>query len=224
MVDHYNRRYLLRVCLSGLAAAVVTSPAPLLAARARSLAILGDSTVAGFAGMRPVSSFLRGVDADVLALPGHTIGQQRSIWVSRRVHDHDAVLIQLGLNDLKPGRSAREIVAELQALIDAVRADSRPGCRIYVSKMSPAHARWVSSFGRAHGGRVQRTWEAVNAAIAGAGPTPVRRVDGRVGAHVPQLADARGNLRPEFDTGDGIHLNDAGRRIVAAAWQAALAR
>ena len=188
------------------------------------MAILGDSTVAGFAGMHPVSSFLHGVEADVLALPGHTIAQQRGIWASRRGHAHDAVIIQLGLNDLKPGRTATVIVAELQALIDRVRADSRRDCPIYVSKMSPARARWVASFGQAEGERVQRTWEKVNAAIAGDGPAPVRRVDGRVVAHVPKLADARGNLRPEFDTGDGIHLNDAGRRIVAAAWQAALAR
>lgn len=185
---------------------------------------LGDSTVAAFAGGTAVMVLVDSTRTKVdISEPGHTINQQLAAWNALTVDPDEVswVVVQIGLNDLNPGEAAPPAITRLQSLVDTIRNDI--GDRLLlVSKMIPARSRLIDLFGEVNGQIAQEKWEAINDAIAGVGPTPITNVDGRITAHVPLLDDGAGNLRAEFDTGDGIHPNTLGRQIVADAWEAAI--
>jgi hypothetical protein len=71
---------------------------------------IGNSTVAAYLGGAAVASLLftaeetaRGYSCYSLAVPGHTINQQLNAWKAYRDKDQaDWIIIEIGLNDLKP--------------------------------------------------------------------------------------------------------------------------
>jgi lysophospholipase L1-like esterase len=189
------------------------------------LLALGDSTVAAYAGGAELLSFVTWTAGDKvnLAVPGDTIADQKAAWTaSSDKLLADLIIIQVGLNDVDPDAAATVAIAALQDLVDTVIAGADPAASVCISKMTPAKERWVDLFGPTDGATAQTRWEQINDAIAGNGATPITGVTSAITAHVPLMADGSGNLAAAYDTGDGIHPNDAGRAINAEAWQDAL--
>lgn len=187
------------------------------------LFVLGDSTSSAYSGQNAVSSYLD-VDYDIvdLAVPGDSIDSQKADWNAYDSDDRLAgayIIVQLGLNDLAPTEAASVAIARLQALVDDVAADVQSGAKIVIAQMTPCRARLIAIYGTTNGQLAYQKWLDMNEAIAGGGATPITGVDGRVTAHVALLNDGAGNLAAAYDTGDGIHENNAGRAIVATAWQ-----
>lgn len=187
---------------------------------------VGDSTVAAYAGGTAIITLVDSPRIDVnVAVPGHTIAQQKTAWLALDVSKllTGWVIVQIGLNDLNPAEEAAPAIARLQDLINTIRADIGEYRPLLISKMIPCKQRLIDLYGETNGPIAQAKWEDINDAIAGIGPTPITGVDYRITAHVPLMDDGAGNLKPEFDTGDGIHPNTAGRQVNATAWVNALA-
>lgn len=183
------------------------------------LAIIGDSTIAAGNGHVAVSSLVAGITATDIAVAGETIGQQLGHWNALPHHVFEAVVMQIGLNDITTSGSGSAAITALQDLVNQVRLDAGALCKIYVSKMLPCKQRWTDLFGGPGGVTAQAQWVAVNDAIAGAGATPITGADGRITAHVPLLDDGAGNLAAAYDVGDHIHENTPGATIIANAWR-----
>lgn len=186
---------------------------------------LGDSTISAYNGTQSVPSFIDSVHAKVvLADPADTIAQQKTAWQNASGKSDAAwVVIQVGLNDLVPGADTAPLaIARLQDLVDTVVADVPASCAVFVSKMIPCRARLIVLYGEVNGETSYQKWLSMNEAIAGGGAFPITGVDGRVTAHEPLMNDGSGNLAAAYDTGDGIHPNNAGREVNAQAWEDAL--
>lgn len=180
---------------------------------------LGDSTVAAYLGQPSLISLVSTIRTPVnIATPGDIISGQKSKWQALTIDTSLVgwVVVQIGLNDLSPGESASVAISRLQDLILTVRASIGSRRKLLVSKMLPARQRLIDLYGDTNGPISQQKWVDINAAIAGAGPSPITGVD------VPLLDDGSGNLAAAYDTGDHIHPNAAGRQIMADAWKTAL--
>lgn len=129
--------------------------------------------------------------------------------------------MQVGLNDLAPTEAASVAVTRLQVLVNSI-ADDAPNARIVVATMTPCRARLIAVYGGTNGEKAYQKWLSMNDAIAGIGGGPITGVDARVTSHTDSLNDGSGNLAAAYDTGDGIHENNAAREIIAAAWQVAI--
>jgi len=187
---------------------------------------IGDSTAEAFNGGTALLDLMPITwKKNSLADPGDTTPQQRTLWQGLSVTERKEaawVVVQLGLNDITPSTDAPTVIAGIQDIVDTIRADIGAGAKLLVAKMTPARQRYIDLFGAVDGEAVFQQWLAVNDAVAGIGPTPITGVDGRVTSHADAMSDGNGNLAAAFDTGDGIHPNDAGRQINADAWEAAL--
>lgn len=116
------------------------------------------------------------------------------------------VLLEAGTNDIEDGADADEIVSGLQEFADRARG---AGLRVLLSTIPP------STVGRrgTPSGRAVR--DEVNTWIREQGPA---HADGVVdlASAVADPADP-GRLRPELDSGDGLHPSPAGYRTLAGA-------
>lgn len=180
--------------------------------------VIGDSTIAaGFGGLvipeyvpefRPYTSVAQG---------GDTIQGQRSKFAALTNHtDYDVVIMQIGLNDVGPsGQATQDVISSYQSFVDYIRGVVSSRCKIYVSQMLPCKRRWIDLYKAANGALAQQKWTDVNYAIA----NTITNVNGRITSHVPLLDDGNGNLKVEYDTGDHVHENVAGRQIIANAWR-----
>lgn len=187
-----------------------------------SLGVIGDSTIAaGYGGQLVPSYIAEFTPITSVAKPGDTILGQRAKWDAlTNYHDFDVVILQIGLNDMDADlQTTSTVLSNYQALVNKVRADIRSDCKIYVSKMLPCRQRYINYFGEAKGLLAQQRWIDLNNAIAGKGSNAITNVDGRINEHVSILGDASGNLKVEYDTGDHIHENPAGRQVIANAWK-----
>lgn len=185
---------------------------------------IGDSTIAAYLGAQPVTNFLTtSRTVRNIAVPGHAIADQKAAWLATAERSRAQwVVIQVGLNDVLQGSTTASLTAQLQDLVNTVRADA-PGAAVLVSQLSPMRGRLVADLGDVAGEAAYQVWLALNAAIAGGGATPITNVQGRVTAHVALLNDGAGNLLPQYDlVDDFIHTTDGGRQIVAQAWMSAL--
>jgi len=185
---------------------------------------VGDSTIAAYLGTNPVMDYVdTTLTKTTLADPGDTINDQRIVFASSLLRD-DArwAVAQIGLNDLDPAEAASVAIARLQTLVDVMNLYTRPATKIFISKMIPCRTRLINLYGGTNGPIAYAKWQAMNDAIAGLGPTPITGVDGRITAHEPLMNDGSGNLAAIYDTGDGIHPNNAGREVIGNAWEDAL--
>nr|WP_255426270.1 GDSL-type esterase/lipase family protein [Pseudonocardia sp. C8] len=115
------------------------------------------------------------------------------------------VLLLAGTNDLAAGAGPDELIAGIQAFAQRARAS---GLRVFLTTIPPAAA-------GEHGTRATAAArDRVNAWLRADGP---RYADGVVDA-ATALADPGDprRLRPEYDSGDGLHPSAAGYRAVAA--------
>lgn len=177
--------------------------------------MLGDSTIAAYLGTTAVLDYVgTSLTKTSLADEGDTINEQRLVFAASAFRD-DArwVCFQIGLNDLDPAEAASVAIARMQTLVDTVRICTRPRTLKVMSLMDPCRARMIALYGPVNGEIAYQKWTTMNEAYAGLGPTPVTGVDVRVTAHVPLMSDGSGNLLPIYDTGDGIHPNNAGRAV-----------
>lgn len=190
--------------------------------------LLGDSTVSGYAAStthlistanRVYLESERSTKAGwgVLAVPSDTsAGQQAKFaahaWSSQGTVQ--AVIIQSGINE-RAGTATASIAA-LQSLVNAVRA-ALPSAVVLVAETTP--------IGRASSGFYIPWQTDHNAAIRGVGPTPITNVHGRISGHWAILDDGAGSLKDEYYYSDGLglHENNPGREVVAAAYRDALA-
>lgn len=208
--------------LHQMADRITATSRPLAATNAYAL---GDSTIAAYQGSANLMTLLTSARTkNTVAEPGHTIAQQRTAF-NALAAPRDAAgwaIIQVGLNDLAPAEAASVAIARLQTLVNDVRAALGRWTPVLVGQMIPCRQRLINLYGATDGPVAYQKWLDMNDAIAGTGPTPITNVDGRITAHVPLMNDGNGNLKAEYDTGDGIHPNTAGRQVNADAWVAAL--
>lgn len=184
---------------------------------------LGDSTIAATGYVEIINLIATSRVKVNVAVGGDTFDGQKDKWNALNVDPLFVgwVVIQLGLNDLLPSEAASVAIARLQDLVNTVR--SKIGMRpLLIGKMLPCKQRLIDVYGLTNGPIAQQKWVDINNAIAGEGPTPITGVDYRIAEHVPLLDDGNGNLKAEYDSGDHIHENLAGRQIIATAWKKAL--
>ncbi|MBX5443144.1 MAG: GDSL family lipase [Solirubrobacteraceae bacterium] len=143
-------------------------------------------------------SMLARLHVDALALPGVT-----------------TVILQGGANDLGAGEpDAGRVIAGLADLVARARA---AGKRVLLATMTPAEGARPASYGDA---AAEAARAAVNAWIrSGAAGDDVGIVDFDAALRDPARP---GRLRPELDSGDGLHPNLAGYRAMAEAVDLAL--
>jgi len=194
--------------------------------------ILGDSTIATYAGGTQVADFLYterqvsdGWTATSIAYPGHTITQQKNTYLATGNRSTvDFTIVQIGLNDLlNPPETTSVVIARLQDLIDTINANKKVGSLVIVSTMNPIKQRLIDSYGTENGLISQQQFLDINNATKGFGPTPITGVDYRISKHTSLLDDGNGNLASIYDTGDHVHENNAARQIIAHVWRDSLA-
>lgn len=186
---------------------------------------IGDSTVAAYAGGTAVASLLfnqteitKGYSCTNLAVPGHTINQQLTVWNAfANKLDMDWIVVQIGLNDLNPADSLSSALGCYQNLINTINSTKRAGAKILLATMIPCKERLFDLY-TTNGEISYQKWLSINDAIMG-GINSITSVDHRINEHTSLLNDGNGNLLPQYDTGDHIHENTAAREIIASVWR-----
>lgn len=191
--------------------------------------VMGDSTVASLYGVSAIAPRVSGFCGGLvcgrydISESGRKIADMKSFFVAfDDVSKLDAVVIQIGLNDVK-GRvgegtaTTAQVIADLQDLVETVAAEVSASCRIYIAQMVPCKA-WLLT--ATNGAAAYAAWQSVNEAIAGNGSTPITGVDRRITSHVAQLSDGADNLAAIHDyDNSGVHEGSEGRWIIAQAWR-----
>ena len=192
--------------------------------------VIGNSTVAAYAGQKSIAYYLltapdiaQGVTVDSLAYPGHTIVQQQTLFLaSANKSNYDWIVVEIGLNDLKPSESAATALGQYQALVDSINVYKKAGAKLILSTMIPCKARLLNLYGATDGLVSYQKWLDMNTAIMGSGANAITGADYTINTHTAVLNDGSGNLAAKYDTGDGIHENNAARIIIAYYWSALL--
>lgn len=191
------------------------------------IAIVGNSTIAAYAGGEAIAVLMNKDSAysiTDISVPGHTIKQQESKWrkiPSEIKQSLNYVFVEIGLNDLSAKESAAIALARYQALIDLIRSETNESCKIITSTMTPCKNRFFQQ----HPDNYlisYKKWLDMNKAIIGKGPDKIINFDSYCKTHTKILNDGKGNLKPMYDTGDGIHTTTVARQIIADEWIAKL--
>jgi len=178
------------------------------------VALMGDSTIAAYAcrsesvaqKLLTPTEITDGWSAVNLAVPGHTINQQLSVWnTDLNKSTYDIIIVQTGLNDMNTATATT--LTNYQNLINQINATKKAGAKVYISCMLPCKQRFVD-LGMATG---QSNWVALNNAIM---DSTFTGVDKRNNYHVSLLDDGNGNLAAAYNCGDHIHENQAGADII----------
>lgn len=185
---------------------------------------VGDSTIAAYSGNSAVLDLLTSANTEItIATAGDTIASQNGKFNALATNYRAAwVAIQVGLNDLNPAEAAIDAITRLQTLVNDVLTATGNANRVFISKLTPCKARLISTYGAVNGLVAYQKWLDINEAIAGGGANPITGTSNRITAHEPLMNDGSGNLAAAYDSGDGIHPNNAGRQIIADAWVAAV--
>lgn len=179
---------------------------------------IGDSTIAaGYGGLLVPAYISQFLPITSVATPGDTIQGQRNKFTALTNHsDYNVVIMQIGLNDMNPtNQTTQTVLNNYQSFVDYIRSVVGVRCKIYVSQMLPCKQRYINIFGADNGALAYQRWLDLNYAIA----NTITNVDGRITSHVAILNDGNDNLKAEYDTGDHIHENVAGRQIIANEWR-----
>jgi lysophospholipase L1-like esterase len=114
----------------------------------------------------------------------------------------DEIYLMVGINDLRQGKPHREILINLQQIIQRLKA-AHPDARIYVASVLPTRLEAIPA------DRIRRL------------NTNIAHLTHQAGVHFfnlqPAFADQEGKLRVQLTT-DGLHLNEHGYRV----WQVAM--
>lgn len=194
---------------------------------------IGNSTVARYLGGASVADLLfapeelqQGYSCHSLAVPGHTIYQQLELWKAYAGKSQaDWIMVEIGLNDLRPADPLDSALYRYQKLIDTINLTKKAGAKVILATMSPDRERIMEVF-KEQGKLSYNKYLAMNKAIMGKGPHPVTGVDYRFDGHTIALSDKKGNLLPEYEVArrDHVHENTAGRLIIAGYWRIALVK
>lgn len=179
--------------------------------------ISGDSTIAPYAGGEGVASIVKATGSITdISVPGETIAQQLGHWNDLYLEVRNLaniVFVQIGLNDL--GTSSPSTSITIQALKDyfaKIRLDS-PNAIIVAGEMIPCKQRFYDLWGLINGDIAFAKWKAINASLH-----TIAGVDRVAKVHGWLLNDGNDNLKAEFNTGDNIHENTNGRKMIAYSW------
>lgn len=186
--------------------------------------VFGDSTVAQWTSYNSVASYITSAyTINDLADPGDGIDTQLAVL---RAYSYTGkfswIIVQIGLNDMNPAETAAACIARLQNFINEINRTTLGKASLFVSQINPNRAHLTTTYGEVDGATAYQKWLDYNDAIAGNGATPITGVTGRITAHVATLNDGNGNLAAEYNVGDNLHENNAGREVIANAWVAAL--
>jgi len=182
--------------------------------------ILGDSTIASYLGQDALNKILQekhNFIADSIATPGDTILGQTAKWNALDAglkSNLRYVIVEIGLNDNLPPIATT--LADYQILIDTIIADTTD-CKIVGSATILVKQRWIDLFGPVLGLEYHQKMLTLNDAIMGISNT-ITGLDYRNNGHLYILSDEDDNLKAEYDTGDHVHPNNAGREIIAQTW------
>lgn len=184
-----------------------------------SLLALGDSTIAAGYGGEVVPSYRSDRFSPIAstAAGGSTISAQKSKFLGLTDYSsYDVVIIQIGLNDTSTPTD--ELLSKYQDLVDTVKSKVTPSCKVYISKMIPCKGRTYdpdrTDLTPEQQALMWGNWLTLNYAIINS----IKGVDGRIQTHNDELDRGDGWLKPEYDTGDGIHQTPSGRQVVADSW------
>jgi acyl-CoA thioesterase-1 len=186
-------------------AAPASSRPPASAAPRKTVIFVGTSLTAGL-GLDPDQAFPALVQAkiDSAGLPFHVVnagnsgetaaGARRRVetWLIRQ--PFDVMVLETGSNDMLRGQPVDSTRAEIQAIIDTVRA-AHPGVRVVLTGMMA-----LPNLGRRYGEQFRGMY-----------PELARKNHLVL---VPFLLDSVGG-RPELNQPDGLHPDEEGERIVA---------
>lgn len=188
--------------------------------------VLGDSTIAAYSLCGSAAQYYSAsqrtsrTGIGLVALPGDTIALQKAKLLASPWYGYagiSAIVVQVGINDCTGTSVNATVIAAYQDLISTIRTGF-PSAKIVVSKMSPAATYYTAVYGGPGGANAYATWQALNNAIA----STITGPDARVTSHDALLNDGSGNLVGGYSIGDGVHTNNAGRAVVAAAHRTAL--
>lgn len=157
------------------------------------------------------------------AVAGATINDQLTTWkADTRKSKYDFITVEIGLNDLDPSESAAIALGRYQILIDSINLVKKSTAVVVAATMTPCKTRLITVYGATNGLVAYQKWLDMNDAIMGNGANAITGVTYRVNSHTASLNDGAGNLAGAYDTGDGIHENNAGRLIIANAYRVPL--
>jgi len=184
--------------------------------------ISGDSTIAAYLGQNSVASYLvNSKDISLgntivdIAVPGHTITQQKTAWTALSdKNTYDYIIIQIGLNDIGYTETNTVVINRLQDYINTINLGKKATCKIVLGTMIPAKQRFIDFYGVTNGTITYNQWKALNNAILGFGAIPITGIDVVQNNHTVLLNDGIDNLAGTYDTGDYIHENNKGREII----------
>lgn len=180
--------------------------------------VSGDSTIASYAGGTAIADIIKASGTITnIAVPGHTIDQQKADYIALPAGVKTAlnyVFVQIGLNDLTPAESALTAISRLQVYINQIKTSS-PSAKIIICEMLPCRQRFVNIYGSTDGFVSYQKWQKMNFLISQKGILNTNMV---ANLHTYNLSDGNGNLANIYDTGDGIHENTAGRKLIAYSW------
>jgi lysophospholipase L1-like esterase len=173
------------------------------AAPAGAVILIGDSILEGFDATAVAPGALNyGIGGDTTRGLLDRIGRYRSLG---RAH---AIFLEIGINDLLRRRGG-DVVINYRRILAALPKQPR----LYLIGILPIDE---TAFAAVHGNH------ASNAEIARLDAAAAELCRGR-GNCVPLQPFGAGSLPADDHIGDGLHLNDAGYRVLAAALKAALA-
>jgi lysophospholipase L1-like esterase len=159
------------------------------------------------------------------SVAGQGIAEQKAIWVSdANKATYDWIIIQVGINNLvTPSEAATEVIADYQDFVDTINAGKKSTCALLASTLSPDYSVLVDLLGNTAGAAAYQKWLDVNEAIGGGGSTPVTGVHVHITEISDALNDGNGNLAYKYSY-DGIHPNEAGRKVMAGIYRKHLNR
>lgn len=161
--------------------------------------LVGDSLSAGASYRDDLAASL-GVPISTYAFPGKGSAAIAELVPWSRMGSPTHVVILAGVNDLASGRGIKGAQEGLRRLVERVRG---LGVTPVLVELTP----WAGySAARKDPQLIEQTRQ-VNAWIRSVG---VRMVP------TSSLGDAQGRLLPQYDAGDGLHLNSNGQRSLAA--------
>jgi lysophospholipase L1-like esterase len=186
------------------------------------LVVIGSSTAAGEGASGPSNAWVArvqdalsavtSIEVDDLAVDGYTTDDLASgSGASGNIDDAideapDLIVVALaGSNDIDAGTSSSQFLSRLAALRDAARRASIPTFFVSTAPkdLSDDERQQLADWASAMNQRFGSCWVPGASAYA---PCFIDVFDA--------LADASLDLSAQFDSGDGIHLNDAGHAVV----------
>jgi lysophospholipase L1-like esterase len=186
--------------------------------------MLGDSTTAAYSGTSALVGGWIYTAAEAssrlgilsLATTAETCVQQLARWQASSARGNSDVAwvsIACGINDINGGASAATVRTRIQNIVDDINTNN-PTAAVLLIPMTPAA-------GTFDAGELI-IWDAVNDSIIG-GASPITGSNLVRGSIWTELENgSTGALKSQYDTGDGIHENDAARLYMAGVYRALL--